>query len=207
MATDLARGGRATRECGSAARSAEARRPARRLRSAPCPATPQSSRMLVSRSLMVTGVGKAKADDMVGLRRLDARGLPSHEVSRLRPGLDDAPVFEQPVGLEHGGDAETPLAAELPHRRYAVARPEDALGDLPGDLVDQERVLGRFGPRKLCLHRRPPRGCVAGRPADRERGGAPPQRAIVAPRGTAFACLSLLWSNPPVQYAYAILLW
>ena len=61
-----------------------------------------------------------------------------HVIPRLRPGLDPPAVFEQPVRLEHRGNAYLELLAHLAHGRDAlpdaqrarVDQPRHAVGDL-----------------------------------------------------------------------------
>ena len=78
-----------------------------------------------------------------GLRRLLAgfgfgQRMPrqfSNEIAGARPGLNQATVFQQVIGLEHRGRADPVSAAGVAHRGYFLARGEHASADQFGNLV------------------------------------------------------------------------
>jgi hypothetical protein len=59
--------------------------------------------------------------------------------------LDDAPVLENTIGLEHRGNADRELAAEPADRRDSLSGQQGAPADQAGDAVRDpaiERLIG-----------------------------------------------------------------
>ena len=69
---------------------------------------------------------------------LQPAGRPARDVEAgLRPRLDHPAILEQPIGLQHGGEADLLLRADPPHRRHARARRQRAAVDQAGDEAGQ----------------------------------------------------------------------
>jgi hypothetical protein len=60
----------------------------------------------------------------------------------LGPGVDNADVLEEAIGVDDGGHANFKLAAELPHAGDAVSRTENPVGDEGADLARNLLIKG-----------------------------------------------------------------
>ncbi len=66
-----------------------------------------------------------------------ALGMFANEIARTRPRLDQPAVFQQVVGLEHGGRADAIGAAGVAHRGHLFPGGEHAAADQFGNLIGE----------------------------------------------------------------------